>query len=466
VKLEPLLTADETRRAEEAHEGSMEELMERAGQAVADLVLERFPGRVAVVCGGGKNGGDGRVCARVLQKAGREVAVVEQFGELGEPDVIVDALLGIGLKEAPREDVARMIELIGSAGVPVVSVDVPSGVNASTGEVPGAAVEATATVTFGAPKLGLVVAPGRFHAGNVHVASIGLAPAGHEHSLVSAEILLDVPRKGRESTKYRAGSVLVVGGSRGLSGAPTLAALGAFRADAGYVAVAAPESCLPAIEARVLEAVKRPLPEDSSGRLLPRAADAVLEAAAHAGAVAIGPGLGRSEGTREFVRILLERLETPVVLDADALWGLEPFERRAPTIFTPHAGELAALLGMDARELGAHRLDSVRRAASLFGAVVLLKGPDTLIAAPREGVLVAAYGEPSLATAGTGDVLTGVIAAFLAKGMEPRLAAAAGAVAHGIASRIVEPRVGLVASDLLPGIQRALAGEGWAPPLQ
>jgi ADP-dependent NAD(P)H-hydrate dehydratase / NAD(P)H-hydrate epimerase len=465
VRLEPLVTADETRRAEQAHEGSMEELMERAGQAVADVVLALFPGEVTVVCGGGNNGGDGRVCARVLRDAGRDVTVVEAFGEFGEPAVIVDALLGIGLEDAPRQDVARVIERINSAGVPVVSVDVPSGVNASTGEVPGAAVEATATVTFGAAKLGLVVAPGRFHTGNVHVAPIGLAPAGHEHSLVTAEILLDVPRKGRESTKYRAGSVLVVGGSPGLTGAAMLAALGAFRADAGYVTLAVPESTLPVFEARVLEAVKRPLPEDSAGRLLPRAADAVLEVAERAGAVAIGPGLGRTEGTRDLVRILLERLETPVVLDADALWGLEPFERRAPTIFTPHAGELANLLGIDAREVAAHRLDSVRRAASLFGAVVLLKGPDTLVAAPREGVLVAAYGEPSLATAGTGDVLTGVITAFLAKGMEPRLAAAAGAVAHGIASRVVDPHVGLVASDLLPGIQRALSGEGsgWSP---
>ena len=466
MRLEPLLTADETRRAEEAHDGSLEELMEHAGQAVADVVLEHFPGKVTVVCGGGNNGGDGRVCARVLRDAGRDVTVVEAFGEFGEPDVIVDALLGIGLEDAPREDVARVIERINSAGVPVVSVDVPSGVNASTGEVPGAAVEAAATVTFGAPKVGLVVAPGRFHTGNVHVAAIGLAPAGHEHSLVTAEILLDVPRKGRESTKYRAGSVLVVGGSPGLTGAPMLAALGAFRADAGYVT---PSRC-PSRPCRcsrrgLLEAVKRPLPEDSAGRLLPRAADGVLEAAERADAVALGPGLGRTDGTRELVRILLERLETPVVLDADALWGLEPFERRAPTILTPHAGELAALLGIDAREVAAHRLDSVRRAASLFGSIVLLKGPDTLVAAPREGVLVAGYGEPSLATAGTGDVLTGVIAAFLAKGMEPRLAAAAGAVAHGIASRLVEPHVGLVASDLLPGIQRALAGEGWDPPL-
>jgi NAD(P)H-hydrate epimerase len=461
----PLLTAEETRRAEEAYEGSLEELMERAGRAVADVVLERFPGRVAVVCGRGSNGGDGRVCARVLQEAGREVTLVETFGELGEPDVIVDALFGIGLHDAPREDVARVIAQINAAGVPVVAVDVPSGVDASTGEVPGAAVDAAATVTFGSAKLGHVVAPGRFHAGTVRVAPIGLEPAAHEHALATAELLQEVPRKDRESTKYRAGSVLVVGGSPGLTGAPMLAALAAFRADAGYVTVGVPESTLPVFETALLEAVKRPLPEDSGGRLLPRAADAIVEAAERAGAVAIGPGLGRSDGTRELVRLLLARLDGPVVLDADALWGLEPFERRGATILTPHAGELARLLGAEPGEVDAHRLASVRQAASRFGSVVLLKGADTLVAAPRTGVLVAAYGEPSLATAGTGDVLTGVIAAFLAKGMEPQRAAAAGAVAHGIASRLVEPRVGLVASDLLPGIQRALGGEGSHPAL-
>jgi NAD(P)H-hydrate epimerase len=460
-----LLTAEETRRAEEAYGGSLDELMERAGRAVAELVLEQFPGRVAVVCGSGNNGGDGRVCARVLRERKRDVVLVEQEGRLGEPDVIVDALLGIGLHDAPRDDVAQMIERINSAGVPVVSVDVPSGVNASTGEVPGAVIDATATVTFGSPKVGLIVSPGRFRAGRVHVAPIGLAPAEHEHALVTAQILQQVPRKGRESTKYSAGSVLVVGGSPGLTGAPMLAALAAFRADAGYVMVGVPESTLPIFESRLLEAVKRPLPEDASGRLLPRAADAIVEAAERADAVAIGPGLGRSDGTRDLVHLLLERLPQPVVLDADALHSLEPVERTAPTVLTPHAGELARLLGASARDIDAHRLAAVREAAARYGATVLLKGADTLVAAPEEGVLVAAYGDSSLATAGTGDVLTGVIAAFLAKGMEARLAAAAGAVAHGVASRLVQPRVGLVASDLLPGIQRALAGEGWDPPL-
>ena len=460
MRLQPLLTADETRRAEAAHQGSLEELMERAGSAVAEHVLRQFPGRVTVVCGGGNNGGDGRVCARRLSDAGREVQVVEGVGDLGEPDVIVDALLGIGLTDAPREDAARMIELMNASGRPVVAVDVPSGVNASTGEIAGVAVNATATVTFGAPKVGLAVAPGLFHAGSVHVAPIGLRPREHEHSLVPASAILEVPRKRTQSTKYSAGSVLIVGGSRGLTGAPMLAALAAFRSDAGYVAVAAPESTLPVLETALLEVVKRPLPEDSSGRLLPRSLDAILEAADKADAVAIGPGLGRSDGTVELVRLLLEQLELPVVLDADGLWGLEPFARKAPTVLTPHSGELAGLLGVDAREVDAHRLDAVRRATARFGSVVLLKGADTLVAAPREGILVATYGTPALATAGSGDVLTGIIAAFLAKGMEPRFAAAAAAVAHGVAAELLDPQAGAMASDLLPELRRALAGHG------
>ncbi|MFL5961894.1 MAG: NAD(P)H-hydrate dehydratase [Gaiellaceae bacterium] len=460
MRLQPLLTAEETRRAEQAHQGPLEELMERAGTAVAEIVLRRFPGNVTVVCGKGNNGGDGKVCARVLKEAGREVRVVDGVGDLGEPDVIVDALLGIGLQDAPREDAARMIDLMNAGGRPVVAVDVPSGVNASTGEVPGVAVRATETVTFGAAKVGLAIAPGLFHAGSVHIAPIGLRPREHEHALVPASALLEVPRKGRGSTKYTAGSVLVVGGSRGLTGAPMLSALAAFRADAGYVTVAAPESTLPVLETSLLEVVKRPLPEDSSGRLLPRSADAILEAAQKASAVAIGPGLGRSDGTVELVRILLDQLTLPVVLDADALWELEPFTRPAPTVLTPHSGELARLLGTESREIDAHRLDSARRAASRFGAVVLLKGADTIVAAPREGVLVATYGTPALATAGTGDVLTGIVAAFLAKGMDARFAAGAAAVAHGVAAELVEQQPGLIASDLLPALQRALAGHG------
>ena len=263
----------------------------------------------------------------MLRERGRDVVQVDGFGELGEPDVIVDALLGIGLKDAPREDVARMIERINTAGKPVVAVDVPSGVNASTGEVAGAAVRAEVTVTFGASKVGLAVAPGRFHAGSVHVAWIGLEPTGHEHALVPASVLGEVPRKTAESTKYRAGSVLVVGGSAGLTGAPMLAALAAFRADAGYVTVAAPESALPAIEGACarggqaaasgghVRPVARPVRRERSSR---QPSAPTRSCSARASAAATGRATSCASCSSS--------CPVPVVLDADALWELEPFD--------------------------------------------------------------------------------------------------------------------------------------------
>jgi NAD(P)H-hydrate epimerase len=297
-------------------------------------------------------------------------------------------------------------------------------------------VRAELTVTFHGWKVGLAVAPGRFHAGEVVVADIGLEPAETEHRLATRELLGLVPRRGAGDNKYSAGSVLVVGGSPGLTGAVCLAAEAAFRADAGYVTVAAPPEALPMLEARLLEAVKRPL-------------DEVEDAAARAGALALGPGLGREPEAQALVRRLLTEFELPAVVDADGLFGLEPFEREAATVLTPHAGELGRLLGEESAWVSAHRLEAVRRAASRFHCVVLLKGADTLVAAPGEGVLVCGLGPPSLATAGTGDVLTGIVAAFLAKGLEPRLAAAAAAVAHGLAAAAVPEQAGLIASDVI-----------------
>ncbi len=218
--------------------------------------------------------------------------------------------------------------------------------------------------------------------------------------------------------KYTAGHVLVVGGSPGLTGAPSLTAMAALRADAGYVTLAAPEETLPVFEQRLLEVVKRPLPDD------------LTELAAKASALAIGPGLGRSAAVHALVRRTLAELALPAVVDADALFDLEPADWPAPRVLTPHEGELARLLGRDSKEIAAHRLASVQAAAERFRCVVLLKGADTLVAAPGRGLLVSALGLPSLATAGTGDVLTGIVAAFLAKGMDAQLAAAAAAVAQ------------------------------------
>jgi hydroxyethylthiazole kinase-like uncharacterized protein yjeF len=439
----PLYAGDEMREAEAGHD--VDELMARAGRAVAGAAMRRFPDarRFVAVCGGGANGGDGRIAVEVLREAGREAKVSD---DLTGADVIVDALFGTGFHGEPREDAARKIEAINTAAAPVVAVDLPSGVNASTGEVAGACVEADLTVTMHARKVGLEVAPGRFHAGEIVVADIGLGQRETEHRVVTAKILDQVPRKRANQNKYSAGTVLVVGGSRGLTGAPCLAAEAAFRADAGYVAVAVPDSTLPVFEQRLLEAVKLPCPDDG-GRISPRAIEPIAEFAAKAGAVALGPGLGRGAGPQEVVRRLLAELDVPVVVDADGLFELEPFERQAPTVLTPHEGELARLLGEESSWVSAHRLEAARRGAERFGCICLLKGADTLVASPGEGVWVCSLGTPALATAGSGDVLTGIVAAFLAKGLGPRVAAAAAAAAHQLASRQI-PQAGAVASDL------------------
>jgi hydroxyethylthiazole kinase-like uncharacterized protein yjeF len=434
--LEPLYTAEEMKAAEAGHD--VPALMDRAGRAVAEEALRRFPDArsFGAVCGGGANGGDGRIALEVLRAAGREAA------EGTRGDVLVDALFGTGFRGEPRADAARLIEEVNAAGAPVVSVDLPSGVNADTGEIAGVAVRADVTVTMHGRKLGLEVAPGRFHAGEVVVADIGLEPRDTEHRLVTPEALRLVPRKGERDNKYTAGAVLVVGGEPGTTGAVSLAATAAFRADAGYVTVCVPSESLPVVEGRLVEAVKRPL-------------ERVFDELPRHAAIALGPGLGRSAERQGLVRRLLEESDLPAVVDADALFELEPFERAAATVLTPHAGELARLLGRDSASVNAHRLEAAREAAERYGCVCLLKGADTLVAAPGAGVLVAHLRHPSLATAGTGDVLTGVIGAFLAKGLEAPLAAAAAALACDEAAGL-GPARGLVASDVVSLLPEAL----------
>jgi NAD(P)H-hydrate epimerase len=434
AELEPLYTADEMLAAETGHD--VDAMMQRAAAAVAEEVMRRFPDarRIALHAGGGANGGDGRIAGDILEGQGREL--VDK-----QPDVVIDALLGTGLKGAPREETSRLIEQINAVSAPVVAVDVPSGVNASTGEVAGAAVQADVTVTMHGPKVGLAVGPGRFHAGEVVVADIGLEPAETVTRLVTEEILELIPPKTGRDTKYSSGSVLVVGGSRGMSGAAALCARAAFRADAGYVAIAAPAESLPVLETLVLEAVKRPLEQ-------------VFDAMGRATALAIGPGLGRGDEAKALVRRLLAETDIPAVVDADALFELEPFERAAPTVLTPHSGELGRLLGEESSWVDAHRLEALARAVERFGCVVLLKGADTLVGAPGEGVLVRDANTPGLATAGSGDVLTGIVAAFLSKGLDVRLATAAAAAAQARAASLAAKPRGLVASDVIEALSQ------------
>jgi NAD(P)H-hydrate epimerase len=434
--LEPLYTADEMRQAEAGHEVPV--LMARAGRAVAVEALRRFPDAPSfgAVCGGGANGGDGRIALEVLRAAGRRAE------EGLEGDVLIDALFGTGFRGEPRPPAAASIEAMNARGVPIVSVDLPSGVDADTGEIAGPAVQAAVTVTFHARKLGHVVAPGRLRCGDVVVADIGLDDRPTRARLVTPGILRAVPRKRSTDNKYTAGMVLVVGGAPGLTGAACLAAGAAFRADAGYVAVAAPRESLAVIETRLLEAVKVPLEE-------------AFSAAERARSLALGPGLGREPERQALVRRLLAETDLPAVVDADGLYGLEPVERSAPTVLTPHAGELARLLGEDSAWVEAHRIAAAHRVAATFRYTCLLKGADTIVASPDGTTLVSALGPPSLATAGSGDVLTGTIAAFLAKGMAPEDAAAAGAAACAVAASF-GPSAGLVASDVVARLPDAL----------
>jgi ADP-dependent NAD(P)H-hydrate dehydratase / NAD(P)H-hydrate epimerase len=449
AELAPLYTAEEMRAAEAGHD--VRQLMDRAGSALAEYVVRHFAdaARITAVCGGGNNGGDTRIAARLLQDAGRDVHIVDVKPEnedkaLGAPELVLDGIFGTGFTGEPRPGAARLIEQINALDADVVAVDVPSGVDASTGEVEGAAVEAQRTLTFHGEKVGLEVSPGRFRSGLTEVAEIGIAPVRTAHARVTDAIVAEVPRRGahRPETKYTAGSVLVIGGHPGMTGAICLAAEAAFRADAGYVAVAAPRESLPVIEARLLEAVKRPLEE-------------VWEAVERARALALGPGLGRSEERRTLVRRLLDETDLPAVVDADALHDLEPFQRGAPTVLTPHSGELARLLDLEAAWVDAHRLEAIRRAVDRFRCVILLKGPETIVAAPGEQTLVSP-GHDALATAGTGDVLTGIVASFLSKGMDARIAAAAAARVHANAALAAGHRSGLIASDVIAALPRAL----------
>ena len=450
--LDPLYSADEMRAAEARHPGypgTADELMERAAGAVAREALRAFPDarRFAVVCGGGANGGDGRIAARLLREAGRDAVETD---EPAGADVVIDALFGTGFHGAPRPDAAALIERIDASGAPVLSVDLPSGVDATTGEVAGAAVHAALTVTFHGPKVGLAVAPGRFHAGQVIVADIGLEPTPTAVVRATQAVLALVPRRGERDSKFTAGALLVVGGAPGTTGAAVLTATAALRADAGYVTLAVPSGSLTVAEVLALEPVKR-------GFGYADALDDLAPDLDRAAALAIGPGLGRAPEARELVRALLETSSLPAVVDADGLFDLAPVARAAPTVLTPHAGELARLLETDAVWVSGHRLEAAARCAERYGAVTVLKGPDTIVRAPDGRTIVCDTGPPSLATAGTGDVLTGVLGAFLAKGLDATDASVAAAVAHGLAAASVHHQAGLIASDVVAALPAVLA---------
>ena len=478
-------------------------LMENAGRQVVSALEATYTDLssrpVAVLCGCGSNGGDGFVVARTLHQRGVRASVfvlgsiagirgdarlnLEILGRLGlatveiaggqdwelhfsdiaKCDLIVDALFGTGLVRPLGGLFETVAGDINGAGIPVVAVDLPSGLSADTPELIGECLRAAVTVTLGAPKLPLVLPPGEAYAGNVMIADIGI-PADIIESVEGARLELltrdamreIVPARAAESHKGDYGHVLVVAGSPGRTGAAHLAAIGALRSGAGLVTVATPRGCAPVIAAMAPEYMTLALDEDAHGQIGPGALEQVL--AFDHDVVAVGPGLGTGDIVAGFVNGLIERGSAPVVLDADALNVLARDPDRLSgrdggrdLVVTPHPGEMARLVGLPASEVQAHRIEAARTFATSRRLHVILKGHRTLIALPGGQVFINPTGNPGMATGGSGDLLAGMIAAWLAQLLDTEAACKLAVFLHGLAGDLAEAdegEVAMTASDI------------------
>ena len=471
------------------------QLMERAGAAVTGEIQKRYPveiyTNVCIVCGTGNNGGDGYVIARLLGAAGYKVQVVatapprtEDAGVmrkryagavaevqqaeqlLTEADLIVDALLGTGVTGALRGPAAMLCAAVCAAGKPVVSVDVPSGLDADTGAYEQA-VRAELTVTLAGPKLGLYIYPGAECCGEIVTGDIGMPQAildAMPAAVVSdpKEPLLRLAPREKNSNKGSYGRVLLIGGSRGMAGSISLAATGALRVGAGLVTAAVPQCIEPVVAGKLWEAMTLPL-DDADGVVAPDAR-AALDALRQRTCGAVGCGLGAGKNVRSFMRELLRETERPLVIDADGLNAVAEEREllRAAGIthvVTPHPGELARLLGTTPAEIQKNRLASACRLAEECGVVTLLKGAGTIVASPDGRIYVNRSGGPALAKGGSGDLLTGMIAGLIAQGYEPFEAAAKGAYYHGLAGDLCAARMAeraVLARDVAQALCEAL----------
>ncbi len=482
------------REARERHGVPERVLMEDAGRSAA-LVLDRlYPrGRVVAAVGSGHNGGDALVLLRTLRAWGRDVAYVavgsrepdpalthghaiavlpfeEMPAAFASADVLVDGVLGTGASGAPRGRVAEAVRALNASGRPIVALDLPSGLDATTGRVPGVVVRAEATVTFGWPKLGLVLYPGRSACGRIIAVEIGFPPLDEEHVppvllLTPAWAAARLPRREPTAHKGTTGRVLVVSGSRGMAGAAATVARAASRAGAGYVHLASTETNRPILQTAVPEAVFVDADDE----------DAVRHAAAAVDAVAVGPGLGRDDAARARLRRVLGAASgCAMLLDADALTLLaeEPGRLREaardrPILLTPHPGEMRRLTGREVDAIVAAPLDAARELADDLGCAVLLKGAPSVVAAPGEPALVATLHSSDLASAGMGDQLAGAAVAFLAAGATPRDAAGLGLFYCARAADLAGRGRSLVPGDVSEHLDRAFADPGpLEPPLR
>jgi ADP-dependent NAD(P)H-hydrate dehydratase / NAD(P)H-hydrate epimerase len=501
--VQPVLTAAETRtldRETEARGTSIETLMERAGlsvaRAAAVLAGGSYGRRAVVVAGKGNNGGDGLVAARLLSRWGVRVTVIllaepselrgaastnlDRLGaerrrpfseatlrrELDRADVAVDAIFGTGFRGTAEAEHAKAIEILNESGLPIVAADIPSGVEGDSGAVRGPAVTADATVTFGAPKVGDVLFPGAAHTGVLQVADIGFPRdllRGDVQLTEASDVAALLAARPPETHKRATGVVLVIAGSRRMTGAPLLVARGAYRSGAGLVTVAVPETVLPIVQTGMAEATFLPLAEGPGGSVAERAWDDLVSHLEDFDAVAVGPGLSTDGETPAFARRLVAGSPIPVVIDADAINAFagrsEDLARRVSgAVITPHAGEFGRLFGMPSSDVLEDRLGFTRKAAAETRAVVALKGSRTVIASPEGEVRINPTGTPVLATGGTGDVLAGAVAALLARGLPPLQAATAAAYVHGMAGTIAgaESGEGTTAPDVARALPQAV----------
>jgi len=488
-------------------------LMENAGRGALGVISDHFDLEgtgVAVVAGRGNNGGDGFVIGRYLMEMGVSVSFfllstrdrvrgdaranmdlvltllaehpLSQFIEVPgrealelaaeimlDHDLFVDAIFGTGLNSDVRGIYRDVIELINDSGKAVFSVDIPSGINADTGAVCGTAIQADATATFAFAKAGHILYPGNVHTGDLEVIDIGIP--GHIARAQSPGIFLPdthdiadlIPARDFNAHKGSSGHLLVLAGSPGKTGAAALCANGAMRTGAGLVTLGVPETLMSTVEPMVIEPMTAPLAQTGSGGLDAPALDDIITLLADKAALAMGPGMGTDPGTRELIKSIMAIACIPMVIDADGLNCIANDPGildtvKAPVVLTPHPGEMARLTGKTTGEIQQNRMETARCFAEKHKTILVLKGAQTLVACPDGTVSICPTGNPGMACGGMGDVLTGMIAAFLAQGLPPESAAVAGVYAHGLCGDLLarDHTFGFTASDMVAGIPQAL----------
>lgn len=518
--MRPVVTAEEMRWCDEYTIKKLGipslVLMENAGSGVAAIVRKRFgplqAKKIAVLCGKGNNGGDGFVVTRHLLTDGASVTVfllahpreikgdarvnyeilkkferagvslhVKQFAlssaNTAHPDIVVDAMFGTGFSGKVREPYLGAIQWVNRQSVPVVSVDIPSGVNGTTGMVENISVKATETATLAFEKTGLLCNQGQEQVGRISVVDIGIprtvAASLDERTLIVErnDVRTLLPRRPATAHKYSVGKVFVIAGSTGLTGAAAMASLSALRSGAGAVVLGTPESVYPILARKLNEVMVAPLPATSDGTVSAKAFDKALEKMGWADVVAVGPGLGQNSEVQAFVRRILQVFDGKLLIDADGLNAISVFgvndlkKSRAQLVLTPHAGEFARLFKMNSNEVKENPVACVRKAARTIKRTVVLKGAPTATATSKGTVFLNSTGNPGMATAGAGDVLAGIVAGLWAQGMKTEDATYCGVYLHGLCGDLAKAKYGersLLAMDLidfLPEAFRAIEAE-------